>query len=216
MDEPKVRIPPLPREEWTDEAREVFAFWGEPDAWEKGSRTNILMVMANHPKLGTAYNHWGKHFLIDATLPPRARELVVMRVSWQLKSAYEWHFHVGYCLNLGMTLDDVRAIGIGPDAPNWTEEDAAVLRAVDELIADSRISDATWAALEAHFDTHQLMDLVFTAGQYVMTSWAIASFGIQLEDWTDRIDFDLTTASGKPPAVRYKPGETEDWSSSQG
>jgi 4-carboxymuconolactone decarboxylase len=213
MDELKVRIPPLPREKWTDEAREVFAFWGEPDAWEKGSRTNILMVMANHPKLGMAYNHWGKHFLIDSTLPPRPRELVVMRTSWHLKAAYEWHFHVGYCLNLGMTLDEIKAIVTGPDAPNWNDEDAAVLRAVDELFNDARITDATWAALAVHFETQQLMDLVFTVGQYTMTSWAIAAFGIQLEDWTDKIDFNLDTASGKPPAVRYKPGETEDWSS---
>ena len=54
------RVPKLPREEWTDAAREVFSFWGEPNSWEEGSRTNIMMVMAQHPDLGKAYNTFGK------------------------------------------------------------------------------------------------------------------------------------------------------------
>ena len=45
------RIGNLPREEWTDEAREVFAYWGEPGAWENGSKTNMTMTLANHPPL---------------------------------------------------------------------------------------------------------------------------------------------------------------------
>ena len=32
MSDKQPRIGNLPREEWTDAAREVFAFWGEPDA----------------------------------------------------------------------------------------------------------------------------------------------------------------------------------------
>ncbi len=71
MDDTKPRILPLPREEWTDAAREVFAFWGDPDAWENGSKTNVVMVMANHPALAMAYNAFGKHLLIDSTLPVR-------------------------------------------------------------------------------------------------------------------------------------------------
>ena len=36
--------------------------------------------------------------------------------------------------------------------------DSAVLRAVDELWENSRISDATWATLSEHFNRQQLMD----------------------------------------------------------
>ncbi len=38
------RIPKLPRAEWTNASREVCAFWGEPNAWEEGSKTNIIMA----------------------------------------------------------------------------------------------------------------------------------------------------------------------------
>ena len=61
MTETTPRLLPLPEEEWTDAARDVFAFWGEPDAREKGSVSNLVMVQAHHPKLALAYNVFGKH-----------------------------------------------------------------------------------------------------------------------------------------------------------
>ena len=55
------------------------------------------------------------------------------------------------------------------------------MRATDELHADAFISNATWAALAAHLDTQQLMDLIFTVGQYNLVSMALNSLGVQPE-----------------------------------
>jgi 4-carboxymuconolactone decarboxylase len=209
-----IRIPNLPREEWTEAARDVFGFWGEPGARENGSRTNLQMVLAQHPSLAMAYNGFGKHLLIESTLAVRPRELVVLRTSWHLKAPYEWHYHVGYALTAGLTMAEIAAIRDGPAAAEWNGKDAdrAVLQAVDELYRDSRLSDATYAALTEHFDKHQVMDLVFTIGNYVMLSWAIAAFGVPLEDGVDQIGFDLKTRSGRSPSGRDRPGDSKDWS----
>lgn len=216
MDQTERRIPPLPKEEWTDPAREVFAFWGEPNSWEEGSKTTIIMTMANHPELGHVYNVWGKHLLMANQVPIREREMIILRVSWNLKSQYEWHNHVGYGLNAGLSLDEIAAIGVGPDAANWGELDQAVLRSVDEQMNAGRIGEATWTTLAKYYDRRQLMDLVFTIGHYVMTAWAIASLDVPLESGADMIGFDLKTASGRTPGASYKPGETEDWTSTRG
>lgn len=79
-----------------------------------------------------------------------------------------------------MSLEEVAAIRGGPDSPVWEgkEEDSAVLRAVDELRESSQIADETWDALKRHFDKHQIMDLVFTIGNYVMLAWSINAFGM--------------------------------------
>lgn len=215
-EEPKPRILPLPREEWTDPARDVFSFWGEPGSRENGSKTNIMMVMANNPDLGKAYNIWGKHLLMTNTVPVRPREIIILRVAWNLKSGYEWHNHVGYGINAGLSLDEIAAIRVGSQAGNWNEEDRAVLDSVDEQMQLGRISDATWATLAKYYDRRQLMDLVFCIGHYVMTSWAISSFGVPIEKAADVVGFDLRTASGKIPGKTYKPGETEDWVSTRG
>ena len=211
MTETTPRILPLPKEEWTDEARAVFAYWGEPDAWDKGSASNLVMVQAHHPKLAMAYNVFGRHLLLDSTLPVRPRELVVLRTSWHQKADYEWHYHVGYALQISMTLEEIAAVKDGPDAGNWNEQDRAVLSAVDELLKQNSLSDATWAALGRHFDQHQVMDLVFTIGNYVMLSWTIAAFGVQLEGHVNKIGFDLKTETGAPPATGERPGESKNW-----
>jgi alkylhydroperoxidase family enzyme len=209
------RIVPLPREEWTDAAREVFAFWGEPNSWEEGSKTNIIQVMGNHPALGAVFNVWGKHFLMENSLAPRFLEIIVLRVAWRVRSEYEWHNHVGYALKAGLTIEEISHLRAPIPAGAWTEQEVATLRSVDELIDIGRISDPTWATLNKYFDRKQMMDLVFTIGHYVMTSWALTTFGVELES-PDPIGFDLKTASGKIPGQSYKPGEAHNWISTRG
>jgi alkylhydroperoxidase family enzyme len=72
--------------------------------------------------------------------------------------------------------------------------DADLMRAVDELHAHARIEQATWDRLAAHFNTAQLMDLVFLIGCYDLLAMAIKSFAIQLEPGTAPLD----------PAVRAR------------
>jgi len=43
------------------------------------------------------------------------------------------------------------------------------------------VSDATWGALARHYEKKQLMDVVFTVGQYTAVCMALNSFGVQLE-----------------------------------
>ena len=53
-----------------------------------------------------------------------------------------------------------------------------------ELIAKrGGVSDATWAVLSKKYSTEQLMDAVFTVGQYNLVSWALNSFGVPLDDF---------------------------------
>ncbi len=214
----KVHIGNLLRDQWTDEARKVFSFWGEPGSWENGSRTNTMMVMANHPALGIAFNTFGKQVLLESTCPVRPREVATLRLAWHLKSEYEWHYHVGYAISAGMTTEEILAIPEGPGSPVWEgkPQDRAALQAIDELMRNATISDATWTALSEFLDTKQLMDFVFTAGQYVMFGWAISAFGIPLEDGVDKIGYDLRTASGGGPAASFRPGETEHWAEKSG
>ena len=61
------------------------------------------------------------------------------------------------------------------------------MQATDELHAECHITDETWASLSEHLDKKQLMDLVFTVGQYNLVSMALNTLGVQpdpgLPDW---------------------------------
>jgi alkylhydroperoxidase family enzyme len=48
-----------------------------------------------------------------------------------------------------------------------------VVTAADELIANSELSEATWATLAAELDQKQIMDLLFTIGCYTMLAMVL-------------------------------------------
>jgi len=78
--------------------------------------------------------------------------------------------------------DEILRITKGSDDPGWSKFDAALVRAVDELYYDAIISDATWKALSERYSEKQLMDVIATVGQYNLVSWALNSYGVQLEE----------------------------------
>ena len=58
-----------------------------------------------------------------------------------------------------------------------------MVQAADDLYEDSVVSDETWKILSESYNTQQLMDLVFSIGQYNLVSWALNSFGVPLDDF---------------------------------
>ena len=119
---------------------------------------------------------------MTSTLPAREREILILRIGWLCRSEYEWGQHVEIGKRSGLSDEEIIRISVGADAPEWSEREAALIRAVDELHGDAFIQDATWRVLSSHYDTRQLIDLVFTVGQYNMVSMALNTFGVQLDE----------------------------------
>jgi alkylhydroperoxidase family enzyme len=142
---------------------------------------NIYATVARHPKLAKRWLVFGSHVLGKSTLSARERELVILRTGHLCRSAYEWGQHVRIGKAAGITDAEIEQIKVGPDAPGWAPFDATLMRASDELHADSCISDATWQALSARYSEQQLLDLIFAIGQYTMVCMALNSLGVQLE-----------------------------------
>jgi 4-carboxymuconolactone decarboxylase len=143
---------------------------------------NILSTFAHHPALARAYFTLNGHLLLATTLSVRQRELVILRVAALRNSPYEWAQHVVVGRDVGLTDEEIARVTFGPDAPFWDPAEADLLRAVDELIIDRKISDATWAALRESIDTQQLMDLIFTVGSYDTLATLIGTFQLALDD----------------------------------
>jgi alkylhydroperoxidase family enzyme len=183
------RIAPLPRDEWTDEIGEAIAALMPPGVdrplrrRKGGSKGhNVLGTLARHPKLMHAYHTFNGHILFTSSLSPRQRELLILRVAALREAEYEWEQHVVLAEEAGLDGQEIARIAVGPDATGWSTPDVAMVRAVDELVADAMISDATWAVLSETMDEHQLMDLVFTVGAYDLLAMAFRSFGVQLDE----------------------------------
>lgn len=181
IDQP--RIPPLPFDRWQPDLRQA-ATGGRapaPDA-PAAPVLNVLATIANHPALAKYFMGWAGQLLLRSSLPARDRELAILRVGWLCRATYEWAHHVEIGRDhAGLSAADIAAVKAGA-VPGSEADDDILLRAVDQLVGDRFIDDATWAALALRFEQIQLMDLVFVVGNYTMICMALNSFGVQLED----------------------------------
>ncbi|MCV7283432.1 carboxymuconolactone decarboxylase family protein [Mycolicibacterium flavescens] len=175
-----MRVAPLPAEQW-DEAVDGALSALSPERRNPESAGNLLATLVRHPKLTKAFLRFNFHLLYGSTLSPRLRELAVLRVAHLANCEYEWRHHVVMGRQEGLTDQDIEALQRGEAA---TDLDRAVLRAVDELRDASTVSDSTWAALAAHLEERQLMDLVFTIGCYGALAMAINTFGVEPDSET--------------------------------
>lgn len=171
------RIQPLHEDNWTDEQHYIFR--GQQ---MRGQVQNIFRTLANHEKLAKRWLVFGNHILAKSTLPPRDREIVILRIGWLCQSAYEWSQHVHIARRADMTDEEIARIKEGADADGWTNHERLLIKAVDELKDDAFICDETWNGLADTYSDQQMMDLVFTCGQYNMVSMALNSFGVPLDD----------------------------------
>ena len=171
------RVPPLPDSEWSDGQREIM----KPFV-AQGRVFNVFATLLNHPDLFRRWLVFANHVLGKSTLSLRDREILILRTGLLADCDYEWHQHIGIARQAGMTDDEIRAVREGPQAAGWSRNERLLLQAVDELKADSHLSDETWAGLGGHYDTRQIMDIVFTVGQYTMLAMALNTLGVQLDD----------------------------------
>jgi alkylhydroperoxidase family enzyme len=180
----KPRLTPLAPEEWDDEARELLEplTGGAGPNGKPGRVLNIFATLARHPKLAKRWLVFGNHVLGKNTLSPRDRELVILRIGWLCQAEYEWGQHAVIARASDITDEEIRRTTEGPDAPGWKPNEVALMRATDELHADAFVSDETWAALAQHYGEQQLIDLVFTVGQYNLVSMALNTLGVQLDE----------------------------------
>jgi AhpD family alkylhydroperoxidase len=179
---------PLPVSEWTEEDRELLRgnlpradryLSGEADAPPMPA---ILGLFARHSRVGAPWLAFSGTLLDDGALDPRDRELLILRVGHRTGCRYQWAQHVGMAETAGLTLEQIAAVAAGAAtdaAAVWTDRDRDLLRAVDQLVDDHVIDDATWARLVTHLDERQLLELTFVVGSYVCLAMVLNSVGLE-------------------------------------
>ena len=165
------RIEPLDDSEMTPEARaivdEVRAGAGAGPA---AIVPEYMRTMARHPALFQRQMEMGAT-LYNGLIPPRERELAILRVGWLAAAPYEWGEHVRISQRVGVTPEEIERATNGSDAEGWSEHEAAILRGVEELLADFAVSDRTWATLAKSWNEAQMLEFLSMVGQYVVTAY---------------------------------------------
>jgi alkylhydroperoxidase family enzyme len=162
------------------EVEELYAKGGIRSA--QGEILNIFGTLAHHPALMRRWLVFATHVLSKSTLTPRDRELLILRTGVRCNSQYEFSQHAIIARRSDITDAEIEATKRDIGDHPWSEHDAALLRAADELHDDARLSDATWSTLRAAYSNEQLLDTIFAVGNYHVVSMVLNSCGVQLDE----------------------------------
>jgi alkylhydroperoxidase family enzyme len=142
---------------------------------------NVFTTLGRHPRLFRAWLRYSAQLMPLGRLPRRDTELVILRVAWQCRSAYEWRQHVSLALRVGLTPDEIA--GVPGESPSgaFTERQRTLLAVCDEMLARRALSDATWNAVRARLGDRETIELCLLVGHYQGLASTLGALGIQIE-----------------------------------
>lgn len=146
----------------------------------------LFRTMARNPRVFERMFAGG--LLDKGTLSLRQREVVIDRTTARLGAEYEWGVHIAFFADkVGFDAERIAATVRGPaDAPCWSDDERALLAAVDDLVDQRSLGDETWARLAAHFDEAQILEVIALAGYYHTISFLCRALDLPLEPYGAR------------------------------
>lgn len=142
---------------------------------------NVTRMMSHSEGAMQAYSRLGTFLLRKSVLDPVLREVVILRIGQICRSDYEWHQHVSVARAVGMDEATLSAIEAQAFDRLGAREQMAV-RIAEEIAHDRGAGEETMTQAATHFSPEELVELVLTAGYYIMTAGFLLSFGIEIED----------------------------------
>lgn len=142
----------------------------------------IMFTLCRYPELWDAILHLSLRLQnATAVLPPRARQLAILRTAWLLQAPYEWGEHVKHARGLGFSDDDMDRLIIGSSAPGWDEHDRAIVQACEELRENAMVTDKTWGKLGERLNDQQRFELLVLIGHFTNVAYFQNSLRLRLE-----------------------------------
>jgi alkylhydroperoxidase family enzyme len=141
---------------------------------------NLTRMFVNHPDFYRVFIPFVEKLMSRSLLPPRDREILILRTLELCDESYEENHHTRIALTLGMSVAEVEAAQTGKGAALGTF-DLMLVRAAEELVNDRCMSDEGWGALAKRYTVEQMIEVVFLVGTYSMLSMATNSFGMPID-----------------------------------
>lgn len=140
---------------------------------------NIFTTLGRHRGIFRKWLRFAGALMPGGRLPRADTELLILRVAHNTGCDYEWQHHERLARLTGLSAADVERVRQADVAEGWSERQAKLLRAADELHADRKITDTTWRALSAMLREDELIELCLLVGHYEMLAMTLNSLEVE-------------------------------------
>jgi len=171
------RVRLIEKEQALPEVKEVFQ-----KIESNGARIlNLYKVAAHSPKVLLNLIRLGNSIIGRMALPPRLREIVILRVANLTGSEYEWAQHAPLALQVGVTQQQLDTISDWENSSEFNDEARAILQYTDEVAKEVKVTDQTFNALKAFFNEQAIVELTITAGYYGMLARLLVPLQVEVD-----------------------------------
>lgn len=120
----------------------------------------------------------------ESPLSLREREIVILRVTANNHCEYEWGIHAAiFAKAAKLTPDQVKASRLGKwNDTCWPVEDQLLIKCVDELETQKKLSDDTYDAFQNSWTAEQQLEILALCGNYHLISLVANTARIEPED----------------------------------
>lgn len=113
-------------------------------------------------------------------LDPKLREGIILRLAALSGSPFERMQHLNEARKTGWSNAEIAAIEAG-DRSIHLGSFATIMAFVDECVADTRVSDATFALVTCQLSPRDIATMLILIGHYMTVARFIANLGIELD-----------------------------------
>ncbi|HEY0390858.1 MAG TPA: carboxymuconolactone decarboxylase family protein [Solirubrobacterales bacterium] len=147
----------------------------------RGKPPRIFTTLGRHRGLFRRWLWFAGALMPGGKLPREETELVILRVAHNTGSEYEWSQHERIGKRAGLSEEEITRVRAGAEAPGWSERQALLLRAADEMHERRQIGSELWAELTQHLDQILLIELCMLIGHYEMLAMTLNTLRVEPE-----------------------------------
>jgi alkylhydroperoxidase family enzyme len=148
----------------------------------RGALLNIYKLLLHSPQVAMTWFDYIGAIRWGTTLPPRLREIAIVRIAHSANHAYAIQQHVpNIAVADGVSLEECEALKDWRASAKFSEAERAALAYVDAMLASAQVPDDVFGALRKHYNERETVELTVLVGVYLMHHRIFTALKVDLE-----------------------------------
>jgi 4-carboxymuconolactone decarboxylase len=170
------RLPNLEKDQLKPEDLKFYDVIAE----SRGGVRGPYGVLLHSPDLAARVAHTGSYVRYNLALPEALRETVIIATAREIKNQYEFYAHARLARQGGVSESTIQAIAQGTAPQGLSGDEERLVRYVQELLRNHKISDATFNAVRDRFGMQKTLEITALIGHYLLVGQILAAFEVEL------------------------------------
>ena len=144
----------------------------------------LYKAVANSPYVVRDFVRMGNALFRRTELPPKLRELAILRVANLSGCEYERRQHVPIAKLVGISQEQIDAMEDWASSSSFNEVERAALQYTDEVAQNVAAKDGTFSTLRNHLNNREIVELTLSIGYWGMLARVLVALEIDMDEQT--------------------------------